>query len=152
LIKVSKTEKLALSSSKNSRWAGTIPPMINGTHLLLYSRDSDADRAFFRDILQFPSVDAGEGWLIFSMPPAEAGIHPGDGNFVERHADHELSGAIVYLMCDDLQQTLESLHSKGVQTTATVQAGWGVTTTIRLPGGGGLGLYQPRHATALHLD
>jgi catechol 2,3-dioxygenase-like lactoylglutathione lyase family enzyme len=125
--------------------------MINGAHLLLYSRDPDADRAFFRDILGFPSVDAGEGWLIFALPPAEMGIHPGDGNFVERHADHELSGTILYLMCDDLQQTIDTLNSKGVQATAIAQAGWGTTTTIRLPGGGGLGLYQPRHATALHL-
>jgi hypothetical protein len=125
--------------------------MINGAHLLLYSRDPDADRVFFRDMLGFPSVDAGEGWLIFAMPPAELGIHPGDGNFLERHADHELSGTILYLMCDDLPQTVDTLNSKGVQTTAITQAGWGTTTTIRLPGGGGLGLYQPRHATALHL-
>jgi catechol 2,3-dioxygenase-like lactoylglutathione lyase family enzyme len=125
--------------------------MINGTHLLLYSRDPEADRAFFRDILGFPSLDAGEGWLIFAMPAAELGIHPGDGNFVERHADHELSGTILYLMCDDLPQTIEALNSKGVQTTAIVQTGWGITTTIRLPGGGGLGLYQPRHATALNM-
>lgn len=125
--------------------------MINGTHLLLYSRNPEADRAFFRDILGFPSLDAGEGWLIFAMPAAELGIHPGDGNFVERHADHELSGTILYLMCDDLLQTIEALNSKGVQTTAIVQTGWGITTTIRLPGGGGLGLYQPRHATALNM-
>jgi catechol 2,3-dioxygenase-like lactoylglutathione lyase family enzyme len=125
--------------------------MINGAHLLLYSRDPDADRAFFRDILGFPSLDAGEGWLIFAMPPAELGIHPGDGSFVERHAEQDLSGTILYLMCDDLQQTVDWLNSRGVQSTATVQAGWGTTTTIRLPGGGGLGLYQPRHATALNL-
>lgn len=125
--------------------------MINGAHLLLYSRDPDADRAFFRDTLKFPSIDAGEGWLIFALPPAELGIHPGDGNFVERHADHELSGTILYLMCNDLQQMVASLDSRGVQTSAIVQAGWGITTTIRLPGGGGLGLYQPRHATALNL-
>lgn len=126
--------------------------MISGAHLLLYSRDPDADRAFFRDVLGFSSVDAGEGWLIFALPPAELGIHPGDGTFVERHADHELSGSILYLMCDDLTQTIASLHSKGVQTTAITEAGWGITTTIRLPGGGGLGLYQPRHATALNAN
>ena len=68
--------------------------MINGVHLLLYSRDPEADRAFFRDVLGFPSVDAGEGWLIFALPPAEIGIHPGDGKFVEHHADHELSGSV----------------------------------------------------------
>jgi hypothetical protein len=126
--------------------------MIIGTHLLLYSRDPEADRAFFRDVLEFNSVDAGEGWLIFALPPAELGIHPGDGSFVERLADHELSGSVVYLMCDDLQGTIAALERKGAKTTEIVQAGWGTTTTIRLPGGGGLGLYQPRHATALNLN
>jgi catechol 2,3-dioxygenase-like lactoylglutathione lyase family enzyme len=125
--------------------------MINGSHLLLYSRDPQADRDFFRDVLGFNSVDAGEGWPIFALPPAELGIHPGDGNFVEHHADHELSGCVIYFMCDDLHATIAALQRKGAQTTAIVQAGWGVTTTIRLPGGGGLGLYQPRHAIALDL-
>ena len=125
--------------------------MINGTHLLLYSRDPEADRAFFRNVLGFASVDAGEGWLIFALPPAELGIHPGDGNFVEHHADHDLSGSVVYLMCDDLDQTIAALEGKGAKTTEIVQAGWGITTTIRLPGGGGVGLYQPRHATANQL-
>ena len=126
--------------------------MINGVHLLLYSRDPEADRIFFRDVLGLRSVDAGEGWLIFALPPAELGIHPGDGKFVEHHADHELSGSVIYLMCDDLGATIESLNSKGAQTTEVVQAGWGTTTTVRLPGGGGLGLYQPRHATALDFN
>ncbi|WP_348262556.1 VOC family protein [Telmatobacter sp. DSM 110680] len=125
--------------------------MINGIHLLLYSRDPEADRAFFRDVLGFSSVDAGEGWLIFALPPAEMGIHRGDGKFVEHHADHDLSGSVIYLMCDDLRATMDSLKSKGAETTEIVQAGWGITTTVRLPGGGGLGLYQPRHATALDL-
>jgi catechol 2,3-dioxygenase-like lactoylglutathione lyase family enzyme len=125
--------------------------MINGVHLLLYSRDPEADRAFFRDVLGFSSVDAGEGWLIFALPPAEMGIHPGDGRFVECLANHEISGSVIYLMCDDLGATMESLKSKGAETTEIVQAGWGITTTVRLPGGGGLGLYQPRHATALDL-
>ena len=125
--------------------------MINGVHLLLYSRDPEADRAFFRDVLGFQSVDAGEGWLIFALPPAELGIHPGDGKFVEHDADHELSGSVIYLMCDDLNSTIDSLNSKGVKTTEIVQAGWGITTTVRLPGGGGLGLYQPSHATAVQL-
>jgi len=126
--------------------------MITGIHLLLYSRDPEADRVFFRDVLGFQSVDAGEGWLIFALPPAEMGIHPDDGKFVERHADHDLSGSVIYLMCDDLHATIESLKSKGANTTEIVQAGWGITTTMRLPGGGGLGLYQPRHATAIDLD
>jgi len=93
-------------------WAGfakqnRIPPiMITGVHLLLYSRDPEADRVFFRDVLGFQSVDAGEGWLIFALPPAEMGIHPGDGKFVEHHADHDLSGSVIYLMCDDLHATI----------------------------------------------
>ncbi len=125
--------------------------MINGVHLLLYSRDPEADRVFFRDILGFQSVDAGEGWLIFALPPAELGIHPGDGKFVEHHADHDLSGSVIFLMCDDLRTTIASLQGKGVNTTEIVEAGWGITTSVRLPGGGGLGLYQPRHATAVQL-
>jgi hypothetical protein len=125
--------------------------MINGVHFLLYSRHPEADRVFFRDVLDFHSVDAGGGWLIFALPPAELATHPGDGSFVERHADHELSGGVVYLMCDDLRATIETLQKKGAETTEIVEARWGITTTIRLPGGGGLGLYQPRHATALGL-
>jgi hypothetical protein len=125
--------------------------MINGVHLLLYSRDPEADRVFFRDILGFQSVDAGEGWLIIALPPAELGIHPGDGKFVEHHADHDLSGSVIFLMCDDLRTTIASLQGKGVNTTEIVEAGWGITTSVRLPGGGGLGLYQPRHATAVQL-
>jgi hypothetical protein len=123
--------------------------MINGTHLLLYSRDPDADRAFFRDLLNFKSVDAGEGWLIFAMPPSELGIHPGDGQFVQRHADHDLSGVVVYLMCDNLQETIAALAEKGARTTEILEAEWGITTTLPLPGGGGLGLYQPRHVVAI---
>ena len=126
--------------------------MINGVHLPLYSRDPEADRAFFRDVLDFRSVDAGEGWLIFALPPTEIGIHAGDGKFAEHHADHELSGSVIYLMCDDLRATIASLNGRGAKTTEIVQAGWGITTTVQLPGGGGLGLYQPRHATALGLD
>lgn len=125
--------------------------MINGVHLLLYSRDPEADRAFFRDVLDFQSVDAGGGWLIFALPPAELATHPGNDKFIELHADHELSGGVVYLMCDDLRATMESLRGKGAETTEIVEARWGITTTIRLPGGGGLGLYQPRHPTALGL-
>ena len=122
--------------------------MINGVHLVLYSRDPEADRVFLRDVLGFQSVDAGHGWLIFALPPAEAAIHPGDGKFVERFGDNELSGGVLYLMCDELRGTIESLQRKGAETTEIIETRWGITTTIRLPGGGGLGLYQPRHATA----
>ena len=126
--------------------------MISGIHLLLYSRDPESDRAFLRDVLELRSVDAGEGWLIFGLPPAEMGVHPGDGHFVERHASHELLGCVPYLMCDDLQQTIALLKARGVVTTAIESAGWGDVTTLRLPSGGSLGLYQPRHKTALHLS
>jgi catechol 2,3-dioxygenase-like lactoylglutathione lyase family enzyme len=125
--------------------------MIHGVHLLLYSQDPEADRAFFRDVLDFKSIDAGEGWLIFALPPAELGIHPGDGKFIQHHADQKLLGSVVYLMCDDLRETIHSLTAKGVATTEIQEAGWGITTTVRLPSGGGLGLYEPRHPTAIHL-
>src|SRR5271157_2841677 len=123
--------------------------MIYGAHLLLYSRDPEADRAFFRDILGFSYVDAGEGRLMFALPPAEVGIHRGDGKFIKHHADHELSGSVVYLICDNLRETVDSLRAKGVETTPIQDAGWGTVTTFCLPGGGGLGLYEPRHALAI---
>src|SRR5690348_2041654 len=106
--------------------------MIFGTHLLLYSRDPEADRAFFRNVLGFPSVDAGESWLIFALPAAELGIHPGDSNFVEHHADQGLSDAKVYLMSDDLRATIVALELKGPKTGRIVHAQWGIPTTVRL--------------------
>ncbi|HXU33752.1 MAG TPA: VOC family protein [Thermoanaerobaculia bacterium] len=126
--------------------------MFNGTHVLFYSRDPEADRAFFTDVLELRSVDAGHGWLIFALPPAEAALHPiDDDSSGQEHAGHQLLGAVVYLMCDDLQATVESLAAKGVAFTEIDQAPWGLKTTIPLPSGGELGLYQPRHPTALGL-
>jgi catechol 2,3-dioxygenase-like lactoylglutathione lyase family enzyme len=126
--------------------------MFNGAHLLLYSKDPEADRAFFRDVLQFPAVDAGGGWLIFGLPPAELGIHPtGDGEFQQLHADHRLLGAVLYLMCDDLQAVVQSLKLKRVRCSEVQTADWGSKTTITLPSGGEIGLYQPAHITALNL-
>jgi hypothetical protein len=125
--------------------------MIIGTHFLLYSKDAEADRAFFRDVLEFPFVNVGEGWLIFGMSPAEAGIHPLDGEFTQDHAGHQLLGAVLYLMCDDLDATIASLNAKNVHCTEVESATWGSKTTIPLPSGGEIGLYQPRHQTALHL-
>jgi hypothetical protein len=121
--------------------------MITGAHFLLYSRDPEADRAFLRDALAFPAVDAGDGWLIFALPPAELGVHPGEWG--QRHAEHELLGTVLYLMCDDLSTTMTELAAKGVRCSETVVAEWGRKTTIRLPSGGELGLYQPTHATAV---
>jgi hypothetical protein len=126
--------------------------MIHGVHLLLYTRDPEADRTFFRDKLNFGSVDIGDGWMIFGLPPTEMGIHPGDGSFVQKHADEMLTGCVIYLMCDNLRETVDELLSKGVATTAIQEAEWGITTTVRLPSGGGVGLYQPLHQTALHLS
>jgi predicted enzyme related to lactoylglutathione lyase len=114
--------------------------MITGVHALLYTPQADDVRAFFRDVLGFSAVDAGQGWLIFALPPAELGIHPG-----ESPGSHEL-----YLMCDDVDATVATLTAKGVELARPItDAGWGRVTAIRLPGGTELGLYEPRHPTAL---
>jgi catechol 2,3-dioxygenase-like lactoylglutathione lyase family enzyme len=113
--------------------------MIFGAHVIIFSNDAAADRAFFRDVLGFPSVDAGHDWLIFALPPAELAVHPEDGATA-----HEL-----YLMCDDLPTEIEALAAKGVRTSKVEEPRWGSVTKIRLPVGGEVGLYQPRHPTAL---
>lgn len=113
--------------------------MINGAHIIVYSKDAEADRAFFRNVLGFASVDAGHGWLIFALPPAEAAFHPGDDN-----NQHEL-----YLMCDDLKAEMSALAKKGVHCSEVQEPPWGSLTRIQLPGGGALGLYQPKHPTAI---
>jgi predicted enzyme related to lactoylglutathione lyase len=123
--------------------------MIDGVHFLLYSRDADADRRFVADVLGFHSVDVGHGWLIFALPPSELAVHPSTANFVQRHADHEVIGAVVYLMCRDLGATIEALQKKGAATTKIEEENWGLRTTIKLPGGSELGLYQPTHPTAI---
>jgi catechol 2,3-dioxygenase-like lactoylglutathione lyase family enzyme len=110
--------------------------VITGAHAIVYSNDADADRAFFRDVLGFPSVDAGGGWLIFALPPAELAAHPADVG-----GRHEL-----YLMCDEIEATVADLQAKGVEFTAPVSdEGFGLLTSLKLPGGGELGLYEPRH-------
>jgi hypothetical protein len=123
--------------------------MINGVHLLLYSSAPDADRRFLRDTLGFQGVDAGDGWLILALPPAEIAVHPAVANVVQRHAGHQLLGAILYLMCDDLTETVKSLTARGVAVTEVEREAWGLRTTIRLPGGGEVGLYQPFHPSPL---
>ena len=125
--------------------------MVTGAHFLLYSKDPEADRAFFRDVLQFRAIDAGGGWLIFALPPAELAVHPGGGDFTQSHAEHSILGAALYLMCDDLPALMRTLESRGVSCTEVAQAPWGTKTTIRLPSGGEVGLYQPSHPTALGL-
>jgi len=125
--------------------------MIVGTHVLIYTTDPEADRAFFRDVLDFRSVDIGHGWIIFKLPPSELALHPGDGQFAQRHAGHMMPGALVYLMCDDLQATLADLAKKNVVCTEVETENWGIRTTIKMPSGGEIGLYQPTHQTALAL-
>ena len=108
----------------------------------LLRQDADATRALFRDVLGFSSVDAGHGWLIFALPPAELGIHPAE--------EDGQGSAELYLMCDDLESTVAELRNKSVELARPVSdQGWGRVTAIRLPGGGELGLYEPRHPTAL---
>jgi catechol 2,3-dioxygenase-like lactoylglutathione lyase family enzyme len=112
--------------------------MIFGAHVVIYSKDAEADRAFFRDVLGFKNVDAGHGWLIFALPPAEAAVHPSDGDA------HEL-----YFMCADLKAEMASLANRGVSFSEVQEARWGSITKMRLPGGGQVGLYQPKHPTVL---
>lgn len=109
--------------------------MINGAHVVVYSKDADADRAFLRDVLGFSSVDAGHGWLIFGLPAAEAAVHPAQENDRQE----------LYFMCSDLPREMTRLEAKGVRCDAVTEVRWGSITRIRLPGGGTIGLYQPKH-------
>jgi catechol 2,3-dioxygenase-like lactoylglutathione lyase family enzyme len=117
--------------------------LITGLHAILYSKDADKVRAFLRDVLGLKWMDAGHGWLIFAAPPAELAAHPTEK---DEKPHHEL-----YLMCDDLKATMKELADKGVRCGAITEAGWGSITSIHLLGGGELGLYQPKHPTALDL-
>ena len=111
--------------------------MISGAHVIVYSKDAEADRAFFQDVLGFRSVDAGRGWLIFALPPAEAAFHP-----AEENDKHEL-----YFLCGDLKAEMAALEEKGVACSKPVEERWGLITKIQLPGGGKIG--QPRHPTTI---
>ena len=110
--------------------------MINGAHAIIYSKNAEADRAFLRDIVGLPNVDVGGGWLIFGMPPSEVAVHPGDENEV-----HEL-----YFMCADVGDFIADMRRRGVECAEPADRGWGIATAIVLPGGGKLGVYQPKHA------
>ena len=112
--------------------------MISGAHMILYSTDAEADRAFFRDVLKFPAVDAGHGWLIFALPPAEIACHP-----AEENGRHE-----IYLMCDDAAATVRELKDRHIECEPVMELAWGLLTHVKLPGGGRLGLYQPKHPVA----
>jgi hypothetical protein len=125
--------------------------MIIGSHILFYSAYPEADRAFFRDVLKLRTVDVGEGWLIFALPPAEAGIHPIEEG-ERRHQFHggrKLLGAVLYLMCDDLTRTVASLRTNNVACSEVHEESWGIHTSIILPSGSEIGLYQPKHALAI---
>jgi catechol 2,3-dioxygenase-like lactoylglutathione lyase family enzyme len=113
--------------------------VIFGAHVIVYSKDAAADRAFFRDVLGYPSVDAGHDWLIFALPPAEVAVHP-----TEQDGSDEL-----YFMCDDVKAEIASLAAKGVRCSEVEEARWGSLTRIHLPGGGQVGLYQPKHPSPL---
>jgi hypothetical protein len=113
--------------------------MINGMHAIIYTQAADEVRQFFQKTLKFPHVDAGRGWLIFALPPAEMGIHPADKGSYE-----------MYLMCDDIEKTVAELKKKNVKfPRQIIDAGWGKVTAIELPGGLEMGLYEPRHPTAI---
>ena len=110
--------------------------MIIGAHSILYSKNADADRAFLRDVLGFTNVDAGHGWLIFGLPPSEVAVHPGEEN-----DEHEF-----YLMCDDVEAFVADMKKRRIECGPVQNQGWGMLTQVTLPGGGKLGVYQPRHA------
>jgi predicted enzyme related to lactoylglutathione lyase len=115
--------------------------VITGAHSIIYTTDPDGVRAFFRDVLELPSVDAGHGWLIFALPPAEVAAHPTEG----------APSCELYLMCDDIRATMAELEAKGVEFARPIaEERWGLVTAIKLPGGGELGLYEPRHPTPPH--
>jgi len=115
--------------------------VIFGAHLVLFSEDADADRAFLASVLGLDSVDAGGGWLIFRLPPGEVAVHPAD-----------VTGAELYLMCDDLVAEIGSLADRGAVCSGIEEAQWGSVTKVELPGGGRVGLYQPRHPMAIQRD
>ena len=111
--------------------------MIIGAHSIVYSRNPVADRAFLRDVLKFTSVDVGEGWLIFGLPPSEVAVHPG-----KKNDEHEF-----YLMCDDVNAFVAEMTKAGRACDPVTQQGWGALTSVTMPGGSKLGVYQPRHAS-----
>jgi predicted enzyme related to lactoylglutathione lyase len=121
--------------------------VIIGTHAILYAEDAVAARAFLRDVLELPNVDAGGGWLIFRLPPAELGVHPTtDGATGSGRCE-------LYLMCDDVERTVAELTAKGVEFTGPVtDQGFGLLTAMKVPGAGELGLYEPKHPTAYDLE
>ena len=109
--------------------------MINGAHVILYSKDADADRAFLRDVLDLPHVDVGHGWLIFGLPPSEVAVHP-----AENGGSHEL-----FFMCENVDTLVAKMTERGIACAGIDETGWGRVTKITLPGGGEVGVYEPKH-------
>lgn len=120
--------------------------MITGAHILLFSADPEADRAFLRDVLQFRTVDAGQGWLIFGLPPAEVAVHPAEVEAAARGAEFDAS---LYLMCPDVRAFMKSMAERNVACSPVAEERWGLRTAIRLPSGSQLGVYQPLHPVAI---
>jgi catechol 2,3-dioxygenase-like lactoylglutathione lyase family enzyme len=121
----------------------TIGAMIAGTHTIIFAQDADRARAFLRDVLGFEGVDAGDGWLIFALPPGEVAVHPGSGW-------GQGPGYALFFMCHDIEETVEELRGKGVEFVSPIQdEGWGRVTQFRLPGAGEVGVYEPRHPSPL---
>ena len=116
--------------------------MIVGAHMIVYSHDAEADRAFIRDVLGFASIDAGDGWLIFKLPPAEIAVHP-----TNAETKHE-----IYLLCDDIARLLADFGDRGIKCSPVNDQGWGLVASIKLPSGADLALYEPRHPVAYDLD
>ncbi len=118
--------------------------MIAGAHAIVFAEDAEAARAFFRDVLDLASVDAGDGWLIFALPPTELACHPGRG------WDLDAGNHLLFLMCHDVHRTVADLESKGVEFVAPItDEGYGLITRFKVPGAGELGLYEPRHPSPL---
>jgi hypothetical protein len=143
--------KKARKIGQTAEATGYTLAVFTGAHFLFYSKNPEADRAFFRDVLSLRSIEMGEGWLIFAMPSSEAAIHPIQEDFSQKHGGQDLLGAVLYLMCDDLRSVISDLKAKEIQCTAIQSAPWGTSTTIPLPSGAHIGLYQPSHPTALNL-
>jgi catechol 2,3-dioxygenase-like lactoylglutathione lyase family enzyme len=113
--------------------------MIRGAHVIIYSTDAEADRAFFRDVLEYPFVDAGHGWLIFALPPAELAVHPAETNGKQE----------LFLMCDDVQVFIAQMADRGFACSDVRRESWGLLTSLTLPGGGALRVYEPSHPSPL---
>jgi len=124
--------------------------MIDGAHVIIYSKDAEADKAFFRNVLKFGNVDVGHGWLIFKLPPSELALHPAEAD-TPKSSNGSMVGAVLYLMCGDLETVIASLQAKSIAHGPVSKERWGILTTVRLPSGADIGLYQPTHPTAYDL-